>query len=659
MSVEAKVIEHIRSILEKFDNKYMLNGRIKKSKVIEDLDRYDHNLMEALLSDKLIHDSYTEKLANVEVFKVNQFIEMLEFKKYWEDSYTKYSNKIGLTAGGKFIDESTDVVLDFPFKDTVLKAGMSKEDLENSNDADEPFLNEVIAKPEIDELFEPKILVNARRYDNSDRGGYETSSISDDDNLIIKGNNLIALHSLKKRYAGKVKLIYLDPPYNTGADSFEYNDQFSRSAWLTFIKNRVEIAMELLSDDGVLLMQISFHEYPYLRTLVDTILSEDGHDRHIFDMNVLVRHPERALTADKPFNDVMEYTLIYSKNYNYEMPKQIIEKTIDKYIYTVDTKTKPDEIRELGGKKVEIYLPKNVKVQKEKADKNNLHRETVRGSIREKNSSGRYYVANIEPLIDEYPPLTLFKVPGIGDDKLGFRYFELPKKGLKNGAYYQGMPQSSNITKKPYPNFVDFVKEYNSANKEGVYSFRNGKKPEAIIKKYIDIFTNEKDLVLDFFMGSATTQAVAMKMGRRFIGIEQMDYINTVSVPRLQEVIDGEQSGISKDVNWQGGGSFIYTELMEKNQGYLKDLQKSKTVQELMEVYKRMKENADVDFRLDLEKFEEELNNFNSLDERRRELIRILDKNQLYYNYANIDDENVRDLVSDNDYEFNKIFYSD
>ena len=93
MAVEAKVIEHIRSILEKFDSKYMLNGRIKKSKVIEDLDRYDHDLIEALLSDKLIHDSYTEKLANVEVFKVNQFIEMLEFKKYWEDSYTKYSIK--------------------------------------------------------------------------------------------------------------------------------------------------------------------------------------------------------------------------------------------------------------------------------------------------------------------------------------------------------------------------------------------------------------------------------------------------------------------------------------------------------------------------------------------------------------------------------------
>ena len=159
-------------------------------------------------------------------------------------------------------------------------------------------------------------------------------------------------------------------------------------------------------------------------------------------------------------------------------------------------------------------------------------------------------------------------------------------------------------------------------------------------------------------MGSATTQAVAMKMGRRFIGIEQMDYINTVSVPRLQKVIEGEKGGISKDVNWQGGGSFVYAELMEKNQGYLKDLQKSESIQELMEVYNRMKENADIDFRLDLEKFEEEINNFNSLDEKRRELVRILDKNQLYYNYANIDDANVRDLISDNDYEFNKSFYN-
>ena len=160
-------------------------------------------------------------------------------------------------------------------------------------------------------------------------------------------------------------------------------------------------------------------------------------------------------------------------------------------------------------------------------------------------------------------------------------------------------------------------------------------------------------------MGSATTQAVAMKMGRRFIGIEQMDYINTVSVPRLQKVIEGEQGGVSKDVGWQGGGSFVYAELMEKNQGYLHDLQKATNADELMRVYDRMKENADLDFRLDLEKFEEELPKLGSVEERRRELVRILDKNQLYYNYANIDDADVRDLITDSDYQFNKSFYND
>ena len=137
-----------------------------------------------------------------------------------------------------------------------------------------------------------------------------------------------------------------------------------------------------------------------------------------------------------------------------------------------------------------------------------------------------------------------------------------------------------------------------------------------------------------------------------------MDYINDISVKRLMNVVNGDKTGISSDVNWQGGGSFVYAELMEKNQGYLKDLQKSGSIQELIEVYNRMKENADIDFRLDLEKFEEAINNFNSLDERRRELVRILDKNQLYYNYANIDDANVRDLISNNDYEFNKSFYN-
>ena len=641
MAVEAKVIEHIRNVLEKFDDKYMLNGRIKKSKVIEDLDKYDHDLIKALLADELIHNSYTEKIANVEVFKVNQFIEMLEFKKYWEDSYTKYSNKIGLTAGGKFIDDSTDVVLDFPFKDTVLKAGMSKEDLENSDDADEPFLNEIIAKPEIDELFEPKILVNARRYDNSDRGGYETSSISDDDNLIIKGNNLIALHSLKKRYAGKVKLIYLDPPYNTGSDSFGYNDKFNHSAWLTFMKNRLEIARDLLSDNGSIFVQTDDNEMPYLKVMMDSIFG-----RNNFIGNIIWK--KKTGSSDTTgIAIITEYILVYSRNNE-----------------VVTFSKNPDSYDKKRYKYTDKYVKRRGPFYYDTLDRGGLqYSDSLNYGIMTPDGN-LLYPHNRNKFVNDGWIWKWSKEKVEWGLKNGFCEFT-----KKNGKYklkykvYLNVDNKDNIIDRqaPWKNILEgIMNTHASAEISKLFGSKMFKtpKPEKLLKFIINLGTFENDLVLDFFMGSATTQAVAMKMGRRFIGIEQMDYINTVSVPRLQKVIEGEQGGISKDVNWQGGGSFIYAELMEKNQGYLKDLQKSESIQELMKVYDRMKENADIDFRLDLEKFEEEINTFSSLDERRRELIRILDKNQLYYNYANIDDENVRDLISNNDYKFNKSFYN-
>ena len=629
MSVEAKVIERIRSILEKFDNKYMLNGRIKKSKVIEDLDRYDHNLMEALLSDKLIHDSYTEKLANVEVFKVNQFIEMLEFKKYWEDSYTKYSNKIGLTAGGKFIDESTDVVLDFPFKDTVLKAGMSKEDLENSDDADEPFLNEIIAKPEIDELFEPKILVNARRYDNSNRGGYETSSISDDDNLIIKGNNLIALHSLKKKYAGKVKLIYLDPPYNTTKD-FDYNDKFTHATWLTFMKSRLEIAWDLLAEDGTIWISIDDNESHYLKVLADSVFGREN-----FLNEVIWQRAYAPVNLKKTFSRSHDYIQVYAKNNSSNKELNRLPRSAE-----ANSRYKNPDNDPRG-----VWQSDNLSVGP--AVQANIYEITTpsgRKVLPPDGYSWRLSKDRLKEFIDD----NRIWFGKDGDNVPRIKRFLSEVGGVVAQTLWTYQEVGHN---------QDAKKEI-KALFEGQALFGTPK-PEKLLQRILTLGSNKNDLVLDFFMGSATTQAVAMKMGRRFIGIEQMDYINTVSVPRLQKVIEGEQGGISKNVNWQGGGSFVYAELMEKNQGYLKDLQKSESIQELTEVYERMKENADIDFRLDLEKFEEEINNFNSLDERRRELIRILDKNQLYYNYANIDDENVRDLISDNDYKFNKSFYSD
>lgn len=184
MTVDSTIIQEVKKVLKGFGDTYLLEtGALKRSKLIEDLDKYTPILMKELLANALVAKSYTEKIGDTTIFKLNQFIEMFTYKEYWEDSYTKYSNKIGLTAGGKFIDETADVVLDFPFKDTVLKAGMTKED---DKDADEPFLNEVIAKSEIDTLFEPKIFVNSVKYDAEHPDGKPVSSFSDDDNLISK-----------------------------------------------------------------------------------------------------------------------------------------------------------------------------------------------------------------------------------------------------------------------------------------------------------------------------------------------------------------------------------------------------------------------------------------------------------------------------------------
>src|SRR5699024_5785760 len=279
--MKTKINDAIKHALQQFGEKYFIEDVVHKSKVIQDLDGYDAPLLEAFISNETIKKNFTIDIAGNIVMQTNKLIELFEADEYWQDSYTKYSKKIGLTAGGKFIDESTDVGLDFPYKDTVLKASMSKEDTDKDDlRPDEPFLNEAIAREEIDVLLDKKILVNAKKYDEN--GVHDVESFSEEDNLIMKGNNLLALHTLKEKYAGKVKMIYIDPPYNTGGDSFLYNDRFNHSTWLTFIKNRLEISYELLTSDGSIWINIDDDEQAYLKVLTDSIFG-----RHNFVSNVI------------------------------------------------------------------------------------------------------------------------------------------------------------------------------------------------------------------------------------------------------------------------------------------------------------------------------------------------------------------------------------
>lgn len=625
--METKINQAIKSVLLMFGEKYFIDEIINKQKVIQDLDNYDKELMAKMLSNDIVKNNFTMTINEAIIFNVNKLIELFETNNYWQDSYTKYSKKIGLTANGRFIDESTEVVLDFPYKDTVLKAGMTKEDLsKNDLRPDEPFLNEVIAKEEIDVLLDKKLLVHAKKYDSE--GEHDISEITEENNLILKGNNLLALHSLKERYAGKVKLIYIDPPYNTGNDSFQYNDRFNHSAWLTFMKNRLDISKELLSEDGSIWINIDDDESHYLKVLCDSIFGREN-----FISNVIWQKKYSPQNDAKYFSDMHDHILVYSKN--------ISEFQI-------------------------ISLPRTIEMNSRYKNPDNDQRgvwKTSDLSVRRSTDKDKYEIVTPSGRVVLPPDGRSW---GVSKEK--FEELKLDNRiwfGLNGDSVPQLKRFITEVKDGVTPSTIWTYTEV-SHNQEATKNLRNlfgvsvftSPKPEKLLQRIIHIGSKKGDLVLDFFMGSATTQAVAMKMKRRFIGIEQMDYINTVSVPRLQKVIEGEQGGISKDVDWQGGGSFIYAELMEKNTGFLKEVMAAENMHELKAIFERMSQSPDIDFRVDLEEVKATLWE-HSLEEQKKTLIKILDKNQLYFNYSEIDDEYVRELVSDSDYAFNQSFYKE
>ena len=231
---------------------FLVEGVLNKNKLAELARQYNPELLNVLLGNEKIAQQFFTKLQDgVLVFKKDVFLQFLNNKEFLPDSFTAYKTKIGLgTADGNYLSENKEVVLNFPYKDCVLEGGQTKDDTKRQ----EIFFNEILAPAEINRLLDDKVLSNFKRYDKD--GEQEVEELKDTDNLIIKGNNLLALHSLKKRFGGQVKLIYIDPPYNTGSDSFGYNDNFNRSTWLTFMKNRLTIAKDLLRTDGVIIVQI-------------------------------------------------------------------------------------------------------------------------------------------------------------------------------------------------------------------------------------------------------------------------------------------------------------------------------------------------------------------------------------------------------------------
>lgn len=661
--MDTRLMQQIKDILKEFPQ-YWNEDELQRPVVIDDLKNYDALLISALLKNKKIKENYSVKAGDITIFKVQEFIDLLRYKEYWQDSYTRYSNTIGLTSEGKYLQYNTDVVLDFPYKDCVLEAGMTKED----SGKDEIFYNEIIARDEIDTLLSPKAFINAKKYDEN--GEHAIDSILDTDNLIIKGNNLLALHSLKERYAGKVKLIYIDPPYNTGSDSFKYNDRFNHSTWLTFMKNRLEVARELLSEDGVICVHIDDNEGAYLNVLLDSIF---GRDSRLTKQHILVRYAEKTLKQDMDYHKQLEEIQYYAKNKICVKPnKPEIEYSYEKYIYDFVT-GQPNETITLGNKQVDIFTSDNYAIVKKESSKELLKEIWASGTILDGNSSGRFFRDYLMGRYEEDGLGALYKVHDIGDDVRDYRYFTGPKKqGATKGKYYQGVPidvlyDDAQLKKElPILDFVDLAGSFGNIRHEGGVGLRSGKKPEKMLKGIIEVFSNPNDIVLDFFMGSGTTVATALKMNRQFIGIEQLDSQIDKSKTRLKNVTLGDGTGISKSVNWNGGGSFIYAELMELNQKYIERILNANSKLSLADLFNELDSNADLNFQLDRQKLTNDLlkdrddeNSISfdelSLDEQKQIFIQVLDKNQLYVSYSEIEDKKIQ--LNNSDKKFNHSFY--
>ena len=461
------------------------------------------------------------------------------------------------------------------------------------------------------------------------------------------------------QFKGTVKLIYIDVPFNTGNDSFGYNDKFSRSTWLTFMKNRLEVAKDLLADDGVIFVHCDYNEDGYLRVLLDEIFTEDN-----FVANVAVRSstPSGTKTAHKDKKIIKQKdTILFYKNNNLKLkPQYSARETWDTHYSLFLIKEKNgtykflkliDILKENGFSynSLDEIDPRSEKIRKFIVEnKNNIGRlQSHKNKELDKLSREKYKDEIYEHFIDG-------KFAGI---YFNGQVFTPISQGLKEIIVGKTLKYYWSILVCDFWEDIDFQNTQN----EGGISFPTGKKPEALLHRIIDMTTQEGDIVLDYHLGSGTTAAVAHKMGRQYIGIEQMDYIETLAVERLKKVIDGEQGGISKAVNWQGGGEFVYCELTPFNETAKALIQNADNFDRLQSVFNELCEHYFLKYTLSVNEFSNIMKEAEfqalSLDEQKQMMLEMLDLNQLYVNLSDMEDSQFDDALSNEDKDLTKQFY--
>lgn len=643
------------------------DGVMLKNSIVEAALQLRPDLLKLILTNEKLKNNFFIEVESMLVFDKVRFQKFVMNKRFLPDSYTSFKNKIGLTTDdGDFLAESREVVLSWPYKDCVLEGGQTKEDAKRN----EVFWNEILAPDEINRLTEPKVLTNFKKFDAD--GGHKVESITKADNLIIKGNNLLALHSLKKAYAGQVKLIYIDPPYyfdkTTENDSFKYNSNFHLSTWLVFMRNRLQVARSLLTIGGSLWINISEDGMHYLKTIADEIFGKESF------VGTIPRRTRNG-KSDVPYNFSQDFDWILCYT-NVSNETKIFGRNVErKYYESDDYPNRPWRLADLTKQTTAKERPNSYFTMIDPKTGKEYPASEKRTWAITTDTFDYYYKIGYLVFPDDYDFLNISKP-----------YARKFKDEDDNSGKLSAVISDFQIQ-----DFLNEVLNY-SKNKDGNSEIDKlfGRdefgyaKPENLLKTILEVATNEDDVVLDYHLGSGTTAAVAHKMGRRYIGIEQMDYIETLAVERLKKVIgkksevavpqqaspnfvaeptatyqttDYDQGGISKAVSWHGGGSFVYCELGKANQDFAEKILTSENKDELSSIWKQMQETGFLSWKVNPKAINENAEDLVSLsiEDTQKFLLEALDKNLLYIPYSEIDNQEFG--ISEEDKQLNAQFY--
>ena len=610
---------------------------------------FDHNLINLLLSDPEVESKFFEEVNGRWIFNNNTFVDYINDKNFYANSYTQFRNRIGLNIDNKSLRERGEVALVWPYKDCVLEGSQTREEEKRQ----EIFFNELLAPDEINRLIDLKVLTNWKRY--TAVGEEEVIDIQRDENsiicenLLIKGNNLIAIHCLKQQFREQVKLIYIDPPYNTGGEAniFTYNNTFNHSTWLTFMKNRLDVAKQLLRKDGFIAISIDSYELLYLGTLADEVF---GRDNRVAILTI-VHHPA-GKTNNNFFATTNEFLLVYAKN------RELAE--INFFDISEGTERTYRYADAISAYKLEALMRKGATRNARREDRPKqfypiyISKDLKRFSLTKEEDCHEVFPIEdgIEWVWSNSPSTLQSKIDAN----------ELVAKRRRDGSIqilfkrritdYKGQRPKTTWTDTKYNATVHGTQLLESILGKKQFSY-----PKSLytLLDIVRIMTGEEDLILDFFAGSGTTGHAVLELNeqdggnRQFILVEQLEEHVAVCQERLEKVIAQDRI-VDRE--------FLSCELMPYNEVFMDRIQSARSSEGLLDIWRDMSKESFLNWYVKPDNPEEAEDHFmaiSDVDKQKELLAELLDKNQLYVHLSEIEDEKFD--VSESDKALNRAFY--